>query len=88
MPSPTALYATAVLLTLVALSCTALCICWSIPVLRQRLGTTSIRLLSQKPETAELNGPLAHLGTGVISIALAASAMVAWYGVYFSLTAI
>ncbi len=88
MPTSATLYATAVLLSLVGLLCTALCISWSIPALRQRLGMTTYRLFPQKPESDGLRGSLAHIGTGLISIALATTAIVTWYGVYISLTAL
>ncbi len=85
MISGSVLSITAVLLALVALACTALCLAWSNPAWRRRLA-------SEKSESEVRDGGLsgwpARVGSGVISAAIGACALVAWSGLYYTLTAI
>jgi hypothetical protein len=78
MLSPALLYATAALLALVAVACTALCLAWSNPTWRRRLAP---------PGTGGLRGWPAHIGSGLVSAGIAACALVAWYGLYCTVIA-
>ena len=82
MISPGILYATAALLTLVAVACTALCLAWSIPAWRRRLGK------GRTPRADGLSGWPARVGGGMISAGIAGCAVAAWYGLYCTLAAI
>ena len=80
--SPFVLYTTAALMAIVALACTVLCLVWSKPAWRHRLGRREIA------ETKALRGWHARIGSGVISTGIAACAGVAWYGCYWVLVAL
>lgn len=69
------LYATGVLMALVAVACTVLCLVWTNPASRRRLGRSP-------GGTEGLSGWPARIGSGLISAGIAASAGVAWYGCY------
>jgi hypothetical protein len=80
MIAPGTLYATAALLALVAVACTALCLAWSVPAWRRHLSSASA--------AHGLSGWPARAGSGLVSAGIAACALVAWYGLYCTLTAI
>ncbi len=73
------LYTTAALMALVAIACTVLCLAWSFPAWRRRLGPVA-------PGAGGLSGWHATVGSGLISAGIAACAVLAWYGVYCTLT--
>ncbi len=82
MLSPGVLYATAALLALVAVACTALCLAWSNPAWRRWLAPAGA------PAPGGLGGRPARIGGGLVSAGIAAVALVAWYGLYCALAAI
>lgn len=77
MVSPERLYVTVALLALLAVSLTAIFCAWSIPSWRLRLA----RYQASSPDH-ELTGWLGHVGSGLVSAALAATASLAWWGFY------
>lgn len=82
MLPPSILYTTAALMALVAVACTALCLVWSIPAWRRRLA------LPVAPEVGGLTGWRASVGSGLVSVGIAACALLAWYGTYCTLAAV
>ena len=82
------LYSTAALLASVAVACTALCLTWSNPDWRDRLALARSESDASAPGAGGLSGWPARVGTGLISAGIAACALVAWYGLYCTLTAI
>ena len=88
MLSPGILYTTAALMALVAIACTALCLVWSVPAWRRRLAPTGGSPDAPASETSGMSGWPARVGSGLVSAGIAASALVAWYGVYCTLAAV
>lgn len=88
MLSPGLLYATAALLALVAVACTALCLVWSVPAWRRRLGPAGTASGAPDPGAGRLQGRAARAGSGLVSAGIAACALVAWYGLYCALAAV
>lgn len=88
MLSPSVLYTTAALLALVAAVSTALCLVWSVPAWRRRLAPPAGGPDAGVPGAGGLSGWTARVGSGLISAGIAASAAVAWYGLYCTVTAI
>lgn len=86
MLSPGILYMTAVLMALVAVACTTLCLIWTIPAWRRRLAPAEG--ISDVPGTGGLSGWPAGVGSGLVTAGIAACAVLAWYGVYCTLTAV
>jgi hypothetical protein len=82
MDSDVTLFATVVLLALVAISCTTLCLVWTVPSLRHYLAPGGV---TSKHGTGGLQGRAARLGIGLVSVATAACAGAAWYGCYLLL---
>ena len=70
----------AALMALVAVACTALCIAWSIPSWRRRLTRPGAAPDAGAAEPGGLTGWPERVGSGVVSIGIAACAAVAWYG--------
>jgi hypothetical protein len=64
----------------VALACTVLCLVWTKPAWRKRLGGREVH-------TNPLSG-WRSIGSGLISTGIAACAGVAWYGFYCVLAAL
>ena len=83
MISPERLYVTVALLALLAASLSAICCAWSIP--RWRLQFSRGHASEQ---AHSLTGWPARIGSGLVSIALAATAGIAWWGFYVVLTAV
>jgi hypothetical protein len=82
MLSPERVNLTIALLALLAVSLTAICCAWSIPSWRVRLA--------RRPAVAQphqLTGWPGHVGSGLVSAALAATAGLAWWGFYVVLAA-
>jgi len=73
-------------MSLVAAACTALCLVWSIPAWRRWLKPTGEDI--RQPSAAGLSGWPATIGSVLISVGIAGCAMLAWYGVYCTLTAV
>jgi hypothetical protein len=86
MLSPGILYATAVLMALVATACTALCLVWSVPAWRHWLAPSGTDV--RRPKAGELSGWPAQIGSGLVSAGIAACALLGWYGVYCTLVAV
>jgi hypothetical protein len=82
------LYTTAAMMGLVAVTCTALCLAWSNPAWRRRLAPAGGATGARAAGAGGLRGWPARVGGGVISAGIAAGAVVAWYGLYCTLTAI
>ena len=82
MNSLVVLAITAALMALVAVVCTALCIAWSIPSWRHRLSRPGAIPVAGASEAAGLTGWPERVGSGLVSVGIAASAGVAWYGCY------
>lgn len=78
--SPFVLYTTAILMALVAFACTILCLVWSKPAWRKRLG--------QREGQPKHLSRWRRIGSGVVSTGIAACAGVAWYGCYCVLAAL
>jgi hypothetical protein len=83
--SPLVLYTTAALMAIVAVACTGLCLLWSKPSWRLRLGRRGEEVPGTQAKA--LSGWPARIGSGLISTGIAACAGVAWYGCYCVLTA-
>ncbi|MGC4005981.1 MAG: hypothetical protein QM811_23820 [Pirellulales bacterium] len=81
------LYVTAALMALVAIACTALCLVWSVPAWRSRLAQTDDMADAHHPRAAGLSGRPARIGSVLISVGIGACTLLAWYGVYGTLTA-
>jgi hypothetical protein len=88
MLSPGILYTTAALMALVAAACTVLCLVWSVPVWRRRLAPEGGTPAATTPGAGGLSGWPAAVGSGLVSAGLAASALLAWCGVYCTLAAV
>ena len=88
MLSPSVLYTIAALLALVAAACTALCLVWSVPAWRRRLAAPAGGPNAGVPGAGGLSGWPARVGSGLVSAGIAASATVAWYGLYCTVSAI
>ncbi len=88
MNSLSVVYTTAALMAVVAAACTALCLAWSIPSWRRRLSGLGVATEVQSPNTGGLTGWPARVGSGLVSIGIAACAMVGWYGCYSVLAAL
>ena len=76
------LYTTLGLMALVAVSCTALCLAWSIPSWRRRLAARPAVTESPASDSKGLVGWRAQLGSGLVSVGIGAVALIAWYGCY------
>lgn len=88
MSSLMVLYVTAALMALVAISCTALCLAWSIPSWRRRLAGPKVTFQLREPETGGLTGWTSRVGAGLVSTGIAVCAAIAWYGSYSLLAAL
>ncbi|MDB5295572.1 MAG: hypothetical protein JWO31_1555 [Phycisphaerales bacterium] len=88
MLSPGILYTAAAMTALVAAACTALCLVWSVPVWRHRLAPAGGGADARRPKAAGLSGRPAQVGSGLVSAGIAACALLAWYGVYCTLSAV
>jgi hypothetical protein len=88
MISPAILYTTAALLVLVAIACTALCLVWSIPAWRHWLTGRAGHSNAQVHREDGLSGWPARVGSGLVSAGIASCALVAWYGLYWTIAAI
>jgi hypothetical protein len=88
MLPPGILYTTAALMTLVAVACTVLCLVWSVPAWRGRLAPAEGRAGAPAPGAGGLSGWPAGVGRGLVSVGIAACALLAWYGVYCTLAAV
>ena len=82
------LYATAALMAFVGLACTALCFAWSIPSWRRRLAKPVVESRVSGHPSGELTDWPAQVGSILVSIGIAACAVVAWYGCCCVLTAL
>ncbi|MFO0899735.1 MAG: hypothetical protein U0836_20085 [Pirellulales bacterium] len=82
MISPERVYLTVALLALLALSLTAIGCAWSIPSWRRRLARRH-----DNAQANQLTGWPSRVGSGLVSVALACTAVVAWWGFYVVLTA-
>jgi hypothetical protein len=82
MNSPTLMYTTAALMALLAVACTALCLAWSIPAWRRRLALSGATPEVRGTKTGGLSGWPARIGSVLISVGIAACAVVGWYGCY------
>lgn len=82
------MYTTAVLMALVAATCTVLCFVWSVPAWRSRLAPEGGTLADTTLRLGGLSGWPAAVGSGLVSAGIAASALLAWYGVYCALAAV
>jgi len=78
---------TAALMAIVAVACTVLCIAWSIPSWRRRLGRRTHDAGAGAPEPAGLTGWPARVAGALVSLGIAACAAVAWWGCYSVVTA-
>ncbi len=76
------LCATAALIASVAMACSALCIAWTVPAWRQRLAKPRNASNLQPTDAQSLTGWPAQLGSVLISIGIAGSAILAWYGFF------
>ncbi len=83
MISPERLYVTVALFAALAASLTAICSAWSVPSWRARLARRPVRV-----QAHELTGWSGHTGIGLVSVAMAAAASMAWWGFYVVLTAV
>jgi hypothetical protein len=88
MNSLVVIYTTAALMAFVAVACSALCFAWSIPSWRRRLARSSAAPEANGAESVGLTGWPARVGSGLVSIGIAACAVVGWYGCYGVLTAL
>jgi hypothetical protein len=88
MLSPATLYTTAALMALVATVCTVLCVVWSVPAWRRRLAPAKGASAATTPRADGLSGWRASVGSGLVAAGIAASALLAWYGVYCTLAAV
>ena len=88
MLSPGILYTTAALMALVAVACTTLCLVWSVPAWRRRLALAAGPSGAPGPGAGGLSGWPAAAGSGLVSVGIAACALLAWYGVYCTLAAV
>jgi hypothetical protein len=79
---------TAMLMLFVALFCTALCFAWSIPSWRRRLAGPGVASQVWLSKTGGLTGWSSRVGSGLVSIGIAACAAIAWYGSYSVLSAL
>ena len=86
MLTPGILYTTAALMALVATACTALCLIWSVPAWRHWLAPAEAD--ARQHRAAGLRGWSAQIGSGLVSAGIAACALLAWYGVYCTLSAV
>jgi len=86
MLSPVTLYTTVALMALVATACTALCVVWSVPAWRHRLSPAAAD--RSEPRGRALSGRAALIGSGLVSVGIAACALLAWYGVYCTLSGV
>ncbi len=77
------LYLTVALLALLAVSLTAICCAWSIPSWRVRLARRCADARAH-----QLAGWSGHVGVRLVSVALAATAGLAWWGFLAVLTAV
>jgi hypothetical protein len=87
MLPPGILYTTAALMALVAAACTVLCVVWSVAAWRRRLAPAR-GTPATTPGADGLSGWPAGVGSGLVSAGIAASALLAWYGVYCTLAAV
>ena len=88
MLPPGILYTTTALMALVAVACTALCLVWSVPTWRRRLSPAEGPAGAPTPGAGGLSGWPSRVGSGLVSVGIAACALLAWYGVYCTLSAI
>ncbi len=88
MNSFVVLYTTAALMAGVALACTALCLAWSIPAWRRRLARCGVASEVRDAATGVLTGWPARVGSALVSIGIAACAVVGWYGCFGVLAAL
>lgn len=72
----------AALMALVAVVCTAMWIAWSIPSWRRRLSRPVGLPEAGAAKPAGFTGWPERVGSGVVSVGIAACAGVAWYGCY------
>lgn len=79
---------TAAMMAFVGIVCTVLCVAWSIPSWRRRLAMFAIAPQVRGPATGGLTGWPARVGSGMVSIGIAACAVVGWYGCYCVLAAL
>ncbi|MFM8495583.1 MAG: hypothetical protein ACKOEM_08670 [Planctomycetia bacterium] len=70
----------AVSMALVAAACTVLCLAWSIPAWRRRLGGAGLALRGASHNGTKLAGLPLRVASGLVSTGLAACAIAAWYG--------
>lgn len=82
------LYTTAALLALVATSCTALCLAWTIPAWRRRLALRGVTSEAPHKMAGGLSGWPARVGSALISAGIGACALIGWYGSYCALAAL
>lgn len=73
---------TAALMAIVAIACTVLCIAWTVPSWRRRLGRRTHDAGAGAPEPEGLTGWPARVAAALVSLGIAACAAVAWYGCY------
>jgi len=88
MKSLIVLSTTAALMAVVALACTALCLVWTIPAWRRRLGRSGAVAAGQEAEAGGLTGWPASVANFLVSIGIGACAVVGWYGFLSVLTAL
>ncbi len=81
------LFSTAALMALVGVFCAALCVVWSIPSWRYRLGRPPVPPQLTQHEAQGLTGWSGHVGGVLISIGIAMCALVSLYGCYSVLAA-
>ncbi len=82
------LFATAALLAVVAIACSALCLAWSIPSWRVWLASRNGLPRLTGARAIELRGWAALVGSGLISAGIAACAVAAWFGCYAVLSSL
>jgi hypothetical protein len=74
---------TAALMALVGVTCTVLCLAWSVPAWRRRLGPVGAGC-----GAGGLSGWWGGVGSGLVSVGIAGVALLAWYGVYCTVGAV
>ena len=82
MNSVVVLYTAAVLMAFVAAVCTALCCAWSVPSWRRRLAQRGVANEVMGTEIVGLAGWPARVGSALVSIGIAACAVIGWCGSY------
>jgi hypothetical protein len=88
MTSLVILYTTAALMAVVALACTVLCLVWTIPAWRRRLGRRGVVAEGQVAVAGGLTGWPAFVANFLVSIGIGACAVVGWYGCLSVLSAL